>query len=174
LNVAVIDLDRTDYYGLLGVPHDASDREIHEAFRNFARTYHPDRFTRATEEHRTLATAIYRRGSEAMQVLTDADARRLYDRALEQGILRLTAEQRDGAARAFELHREKLARDAMPRENEFHSMQARALFERGNASLSSGDARAAWKAFTAALEHEPDHPLVTKQLYAAERALRGR
>jgi curved DNA-binding protein CbpA len=172
--VAVIDLDRTDYYSLLGLERDATIGEIHVAFRNFARTYHPDRFARSNEDHRAAATAIYRRGSEAMQVLTDPDARRLYDKALEQGILRLTAEQRDGAARAFELHREKQARAAMPRENEFHSMKAKQIFEHGSTLLANGDAKGAWKAFTSALELEPDHPLVTKQLYAAERALRGR
>lgn len=172
--MAVIDLDSTDYYRLLGLERTASERDIHAAFRDFARTYHPDLFTRSSEEHRAAATAIYRRGSEAMQVLTDPDARRLYDKALEQGILRLTAEQRDGAARAFELHREKYARAAMPKENEFRSMRARQLFEHGSSLLTNGDAKGAWKAFTSALELEPDHPLVTKQLYAAERALRGR
>jgi hypothetical protein len=32
----------------------------------------------------------------------------------------------------------------------------------------------AWKAFTAALELEPGNTKIEKQLYAAERALRGR
>ena len=33
----------TDYYKLLGVPRDASDREIKRAFRNLAMKYHPDK-----------------------------------------------------------------------------------------------------------------------------------
>jgi curved DNA-binding protein CbpA len=165
-------LDKLDYYTLLGVGRDADAAAIRQAFRAFARKYHPDRHTRADASTLALATAVYRRGSEGLQVLTDPDARKLYERALAQGILRLTAEQRDGAARMFEQQRRSAERPAS--EPAFRSTQAQTLFDRGEQALARGEAKAAWRAFSAALDVEPGNPRIEKQMYAAERALRGR
>ncbi len=162
-------LDGLDYYSLLGVRRDAEPPELRHAFRRFAEKYHPDRFARSDRAKRERATAIYRRGAEGMQVLGDPDARRLYDRALSQGILRLTADQRDGAARAFELHKRKRATPPP-----FASPQAQALYERANALLDRGDPKTAWRLLRSALHQEPGNRLLTKAMFAAERALRGR
>src|SRR5262245_20119906 len=82
-------LDQLDYYTLLGVAEDAEVAAIRRAFRTFALKYHPDRFAGEAPDSVARATAIYRRGSEALEVLSDPVARKAYDLALAGGELRL-------------------------------------------------------------------------------------
>jgi molecular chaperone DnaJ len=66
---------RRDYYAVLGVAATAGPREIRQAYRRLARQYSPDvNFWDATA--RTLFEEI----AEAYRVLSDPDARALYDR----------------------------------------------------------------------------------------------
>ncbi|GAB3945330.1 molecular chaperone DnaJ [Corynebacterium tapiri] len=71
-----------DYYGILGVSKDATDAEIKKAYRKLARKYHPD--VNSTEE----AAEKFREASDAHEVLTDPQKRRIVDMGgdpLEQG-----------------------------------------------------------------------------------------
>lgn len=63
-----------DYYGILGVPRSASEKEIKAAFRRLARKYHPD-----VNPNDKSAEAKFKEISEAQEVLTDPDKRKLYD-----------------------------------------------------------------------------------------------
>ena len=63
-----------DYYGILGVPRNASEKDIKAAFRRLARKYHPD-----VNPNDKSAEARFKEISEAQEVLTDADKRKLYD-----------------------------------------------------------------------------------------------
>ena len=66
---------RRDYYAVLGIAATAAPREIRQAYRRLARQYSPDvNFWDATA--RTLFDEI----AEAYRVLSDPDARALYDR----------------------------------------------------------------------------------------------
>lgn len=160
-------LDQLDYYTLLGVEPTATEADVRRAFRVFARKYHPDRFAGATEEKRDRANEIYRRGSEGLQVLCDPDARRLYDIALEKGITRLTAAQREGAARI-------LGKRERPEKKEvvIRSVHARAYYEKALRAMAARDLRAAWKALKAALDEEPDNPLIRARLTKVDALLR--
>lgn len=160
-------LDLLDYYSLLGIEPTATEAQVRRAFRVFARKYHPDRFAGAPEEKRDRANEIYRRGSEGVQVLCDPDARRLYDIALEKGITRLTAAQREGAARILEKREQPKKREVVIR-----SVNARAYYEKALRAMADRDLRAAWKALKSALEEEPDNPLIRARLAKVDAMLR--
>jgi curved DNA-binding protein len=64
---------RRDFYDVLGVPRTADASEIQRAYRNLARTYHPDVNKDPGAEER------FKEVSEAYDVLSDPDTRQRYD-----------------------------------------------------------------------------------------------
>lgn len=63
-----------DYYATLGVARGADAKEIKSAYRRLARKYHPD-----VNPGDKAAEAKFKEISEAHEVLSDADKRKLYD-----------------------------------------------------------------------------------------------
>ncbi|NCD69730.1 DnaJ C-terminal domain-containing protein [Mucilaginibacter agri] len=63
-----------DYYGVLGLKKDASEKEIKSAYRKLARKYHPDLNPNDKE-----ANKKFQEVNEANEVLSDADKRKKYD-----------------------------------------------------------------------------------------------
>jgi len=66
---------KEDYYDLLGVNRDASAEEIKKAYRKKAVQYHPDK-----NPGNKQAEEMFKKVSEAYEVLQDADKRAAYDR----------------------------------------------------------------------------------------------
>ncbi len=64
-----------DYYAILGVPRDADEGDLKKAYRNLARTYHPDK-----NPGNKKAEDRFKEISEAYTVLSDPDKRAHYDR----------------------------------------------------------------------------------------------
>jgi curved DNA-binding protein len=62
-----------DYYEVLGVPRDASQEQVHAAYRKLARKYHPDINKSSDAEDR------FKRIGEAYEVLRDPEKRKRYD-----------------------------------------------------------------------------------------------
>ncbi len=71
-----------DYYDILGIDKDASQKEIKKAYREKAKKYHPDKNPENPDEAREKFKEI----SEAYEVLADEEKRKRYDRYGKQGV----------------------------------------------------------------------------------------
>lgn len=167
------ELGRLDYYTLLGVGRDASDEQLRGAFRRFALRYHPDRFAAESPALAARALAIYRRGTEAFEVLSNDERRAAYDTVLARGELRLrddpSALLRAAAAKGAAVPGKTAER---PRERP-RSPQAKAFHDRAQAALAAGDLRGAWKMLKAAVEADPGDAELERLLHAVAQRLRG-
>jgi uncharacterized membrane protein len=87
-----------DYYAILGVPRDATQEQIKEAYRRLVKIYHPDRnpFPEAEEMFKLI--------NEAYHVLSDpakkAEYDVLYDAVMAKTFAHVAAEVREGASRS--------------------------------------------------------------------------
>jgi len=68
-----------DYYAILGVSRNATEKEIKQAYRRLARKYHPD-----VNPGDKTAEAKFKEINEAHEVLSDAEKRKKYDRFGDQ------------------------------------------------------------------------------------------
>ncbi|XP_053174703.1 dnaJ homolog subfamily B member 9a [Scomber japonicus] len=73
LMITELILAKKDYYDILGVPKDASERQIKKAFHKLAMKYHPDKNNSPDAEVR------FREIAEAYETLSDETRRREYD-----------------------------------------------------------------------------------------------
>lgn len=75
---------KRDYYDVLGIDRNADEKEIKRAYRKLAKKYHPD-----TNSGDRQAEQKFKEVTEAYNILSDAEKRKLYDRygfaAFEEG-----------------------------------------------------------------------------------------
>lgn len=74
--------DVLDYYGILGVPHDANESQIKNAFRRVAKVSHPDRASDGSDyetDHNKKMALL----NKAYETLTDETRRAKYDESLK-------------------------------------------------------------------------------------------
>ncbi|HEY5956126.1 MAG TPA: DnaJ domain-containing protein [Polyangiaceae bacterium] len=86
-------LDDYDYFELLGVAETCSAAQADDAYRRFARIFHPDNFPCVEASVQAALTRLFQRAVEARQVLTNPDLRSKYRTLIESGIKRFPEEQ---------------------------------------------------------------------------------
>ncbi|MFW5979798.1 MAG: molecular chaperone DnaJ [Halanaerobiales bacterium] len=72
---------KKDYYEILGVDRDASQKDIKRAYRKLAKKYHPD-----MNKEDPQASEKFKEISEAYEILSDPEKRKRYDRYGHSGI----------------------------------------------------------------------------------------
>ena len=71
-----------DFYSILGVGKNATDAELKKAYRKLAMKWHPDK----NPDNQAEAQAKFQEISEAYDVLSDPDKRKIYDMYGEEGL----------------------------------------------------------------------------------------
>lgn len=64
-----------DYYKVLGIDKNATDKEIKNAYRKMARKHHPD-----LNQNNAEAERLFKQANEANEVLSDPEKRKKYDK----------------------------------------------------------------------------------------------
>jgi curved DNA-binding protein CbpA len=72
-----------DYYEVLDISPQASEKDIKARFRFLSHAYHPDKF--ATSEQKEQAGELFKSKNEAYQVLSVKERRTLYDKKRNKG-----------------------------------------------------------------------------------------
>ncbi|MFT5355110.1 MAG: curved DNA-binding protein CbpA [Polyangiales bacterium] len=161
-------LDDLDYYTLLSLDDRDDLPAIKKAFRDFARKYHPDIYAGKGKVRVEQATVIYRRGSEAYQVLTDTKLRAAYDEALQSGRTRLSGRAMDRALAPVPPPAKK-KNDDVP----IQTPHALAQYKEGIAAAHRGDWKTAWRYLKQAHESEPENEFIASRFFRVERKLRN-
>ena len=163
------------YFEVLGVSESASRGEVHAAYLQLARKFHPDRYSRMDEETRDCANRIFTLLSSARDTLSDSTARDAYrrkmggedaagDRAQVQRILRAEQLCQQGES----LLRKRDVRGALacfsealeldPSEGEFHALFAWAQFLANRDRADATVENAALEQLQKATELAPESP----------------
>jgi DnaJ-class molecular chaperone len=139
-------LEVMSYYDYLAVSRRCDYLAVRDAFYARAQRFHPDRFVNtAGESVKHAVYAVYKRMTEAYNVLSDPELRRSYDEALTRGEARLSAEVRD---RRLDAEESKVT-------NAF----ARIYLRSGRAKLERGELNAALIDLELGLSLEDVEPL---------------
>ena len=161
-------LDDLSYYELFGVAQTAAVDEIHAAFHVFCDTFHPDRHVPRPDDERSAVLAIFKRGTEAYAVLSDAGLRGQYD---EQLAHRPSA--RPPRITFSPLSRPPTARPPTggPVEDYVRNAAARPFARRADELVRKGDLRQAKLQLVMANHMDPDNEALEAALHDLEQKL---
>ncbi|GAB4292787.1 MAG: hypothetical protein Kow0090_06860 [Myxococcota bacterium] len=154
-------LDKMDYFQILGIAYTAEPDVIRAAYRKASRNFHPDRYSRLTDE--TLKAAIYKiskRVAEAYTVLKDDEKRKVYLKLVQS------------PERMLHLRFSETQEEVKKKEKEEEigtTPQGRQFYQQGIVALKRKRFQEAESAFKSALMYEPENELYKEKLREAEK-----
>ena len=152
-------LERLNYYEVLELDRRCDYLLVKDAFYDRAQRFHPDRFvTLDGSMIKQAVYAVYKRMTEAYNVLSDPDLRLRYDRGLDEGQVRLSALER---SRRLDADEKQLA-----------SPFARVYLRSARARLERDELQAAWIDVELGLSLEEAPPLLELQQQVLRRIAR--
>ena len=139
-------LEELSYYEYLGLRPGCDYVAVRDGFYARAQRFHPDQFVyRGGESLRQAVYAVFKRMTEAYNVLLDPELRVLYDAALVRGEARLSEVAR--------------ARLLTAEERQVHNTFARIYLRSARRKLEQGELRGAWVDVRLGLTLEQAPPL---------------
>jgi len=137
-------IDASTYYEILGILEIADESAIKNAYREFARAFHPDAHPSASADVAKTLRRIFQRGVEAYRTLSDQKLRAAYDMALARGAIRMKDSQLPPA---------KLG-GAKSLEDLCATMSAKFAARKADEFISSGNLSAAKRELMMAIVHD--------------------
>lgn len=154
--------DEQSYYGLLGLPDRAPHHKIQKAFDTLSMRYHPDRYSKYTDEAwgKKLygkVNALYKLLTEAYGVISNRRLRKKYDAALDRGELRLDSDEANPS-------------DQGPTSLEEigNTDKSRRFLRMAQSDLAKGDTSSAKQNLQFAASMEPDNEAIKEKLEELE------
>lgn len=159
----VLELDRIDYFELLGVDTDASLDQVRAGYRALQQVYHPDRVFRAGDQDLVRAVdAISKRLTEAYVVLRDARKR-------EQYLADISGPDRESRLR-FGTDSEQRAAAEKRQQILPANPKARTLYLNAKKAVERGDLAAAARDLRMAVMFEPNNESIKELLERATKS----
>ncbi len=153
-------LDRLDYFQVLGVAYDAPFDALKKQYHLLQRTYHPDSFfTSPDEDLRRAVTRIAKRVAEAYVILRHPQRRAKYTADV-------TGPERDKKLRYNDESEQEHRKAAQ--EKTGRTPQGRQLWRKAQDALKRGDRATAIRDLKTALLFEQGNPLFTDALAELE------
>lgn len=160
-------LDELTYYELFGVTPDATAEDVRAAFHRFCDAFHPDRHLGRVEGERDTISKIFKRGTEACLVLSDASLRAEYD-------AQLSARPQGSPPRISQASRTRPpAQGRRTLEDIARSPSSRPFARRAEELIQAGDLRQAKLQLVMANHLDPDNGALVAALKEIEARLAG-
>ncbi len=158
-------IDGMDYFEVIGVGKDDPTNQIKAVYYKLARVYHPDRFGKVTQpEMRRRVYDVFKRMTEAYQVLSDEDRRKKYLRSIQ--------EKRELETLRM---REPMVKQAPQQASAYkiRSANARKFFDLGDKAKSEGNLKSALMNYKLALQQAPTDENIKAAIEEVERGLKA-
>ena len=157
------DLDRLDYFQILGCTPETPLREMKAQYHQLQKNYHPDAFFGSPDrELRAAVLQIAKRVSEAYVILRDPQKRARY-------IKDISGPDRDQKLRYSDESEQELRRERLQETGK--TPQGQKLFKKASDAMKSGDWASAERDLRTALIFEPDSELFKSTLEQVRNAL---